>query len=269
MNHQNKGHAIVAGGASGIGRAIVEALASEGRDVSILDLDLAAAERLAGSIRIGSGDAAAFEVDLTDAVAVARVIGNAVGRFGSPDVLVNVSRGGIHGKKGEGVPAWSEFGPQFTAFLAPLVDAVRAVVPFMERAGRGSIVNLASVAAFAVGEETVAYHGAKAAIVQLTRVLAVEYGPKGIRVNCVAPGLIVRDEHRERFSSEENSTYRATSEAVHPLRRVGSPAEVAAVVRFLGGDDASFVTGQTIVVDGGLTLQDQFALGSRLDGRRR
>jgi NAD(P)-dependent dehydrogenase (short-subunit alcohol dehydrogenase family) len=138
----------------------------------------------------------------------------------------------------------------------------RFAIPSMERAGGGSIINIASVHGLLAARRSVAYESAKGALILLTRQLAVDYGPQGIRVNAICPGLIVTEVRRERFDADAERTRLAAE--MYPLRRYGRPEDIARAAVFLAGEESSFVTGHALVVDGGLTAQLQDDLGYRL-----
>lgn len=131
--------------------------------------------------------------------------------------------------------------------------------------GGGSIVNIGSIAAFMACHESPIYHVAKGGLLQMTRYLAVEAGPYGVRVNAVLPGFIVQDEHLTRYASANNERYREIAEFSHPLRRVGSAEDVSNAVLFLCSSGAHFISGQTVVVDGGLSIQEQSGLLFRFE----
>jgi NAD(P)-dependent dehydrogenase (short-subunit alcohol dehydrogenase family) len=138
----------------------------------------------------------------------------------------------------------------------------RFAIPSMERAGQGSIITISSVHGLFAARNSVAYEAAKGAVITLTKQLAVDYGPRGIRANCICPGLIVTEMFRERIESDQR---RARREAeIYPLRRYGHPDDIAQAVVFLAGDESSFITGHTLVVDGGLTVQLHDDLASRM-----
>jgi NAD(P)-dependent dehydrogenase (short-subunit alcohol dehydrogenase family) len=142
--------------------------------------------------------------------------------------------------------------------------ASQEAVRHMRTAATGSIINVSSIAASRVVPESPSYHAAKAGVVAITRYLAAVAGPWGIRVNCIEPGFIVKDEHQSQFNADDNRDYRSLAVACHPLRRTGYSDEVAEAILFLASDAARFITGQSIVVDGGLTLQEPFSLASAI-----
>lgn len=137
----------------------------------------------------------------------------------------------------------------------------------------GSIINISTVLSYAVGGEAPSYHVAKAAVDQLTRYLAVQCGSKQVRVNAIAPGFIVKEPHLKRFHSKASDDYRAIACYAHPSGAIGLESDVANAAAFLASDAAQFVTGQVLVVDGGLTIQEPFmllhGLGSKPVQRKR
>ena len=133
----------------------------------------------------------------------------------------------------------------------------------MKKQKGGVIINIGSILGTFVGHEDLCYHVAKAGLIQFTRCLAERFGPDNIRANCISPGFIVKDELRQHFESNENHSYRTAAINVHPLRRIGSPEDVADAVLFLASNEASFITGQNLIIDGGLTIRDQWSVADQ------
>jgi len=240
--------AVVTGGAHGIGRASALRLAEEGARVAVLDVNEAGAHETAELI----GDAAvAIACDVADAASVAEAFDRVRDRFGTVDVLHSNAGVLLPGSAEDGAP--EEWDRTFAVNVRGMYLAARAVLPTMLAQGRGAIVNTASTSGIAAEPGLAAYCASKAAVIQLTRQLAVDYSRRGVRVNCVCPGWIdtgFNDPVLEGVGDEE------LAEAIDrmvPLGRQGAPEEIAAVVAFLASDDASLVTGHALVADGGLT----------------
>jgi NAD(P)-dependent dehydrogenase (short-subunit alcohol dehydrogenase family) len=243
--------AIVTGGARGIGRAVVELLDAAGAAVMFCDLDAEpgrAVERELG------GRAAFVAADVGVEADVARLVAACRDRFGDASILVN-NAGVNAGFDAVGMTEeeWDRF---FDIDLKSAWLAAKHALPGMLTAGRGAIVNVSSLHGFATLPGFFPYAAAKSGLVGLTRSLALDYGPHGIRVNCVAPGFVrtrLVQESMDR-SGDALAAERAMVAGV-ALGRIAEPMEVARVVRFLASADASYVTGATLLVDGGLTAR--------------
>ena len=240
--------ALVTGAASGIGRATAERFAREGARVAVADRDLPGAEETVRRIEAAGGDALALPVDVADPAAVAAMAARAEARFGRVDVLVNNAAVG----GGDGVLAIDPDGWDRTlaVVLKSAFLCTRAVLPGMLARRRGSIVNVASVNGLtALGEED--YSAAKAGLVNLTQNLALQHGRDGVRANVVCPGTVRTPIWRERLARQPDVFERLA--AWYPLGRVGEPDDVANAVLFLASDEAAWITGAVLPVDGGLT----------------
>ena len=238
--------AIVTGGASGIGAACARAFAAEGACVVVADADGVAARRTAEEI---GAAAAAAALDVTDRGAVERLFGDLTGRHGAFDILVNSA--GIR----EILPVLELDAQTWQRVLAVNLDGTFHMSQIFARsvvaaAIPAAIVNLSSSAGLMGVPNRAAYVAAKHAIVGLTREMAMELGAYAIRVNAVAPGS-VRTPLTERYFSDPELVRRLN--AAHPLGRVADPAEIAAAILFLASDEASFITGAVLPVDGGYT----------------
>lgn len=247
--------ALVTGAAQGIGRAIVGELASRGAAVALLDIQREDGEAVASSVRLGGGRAVFVACDLRRTDEIDAGVRNAVHALGPLDIVVNNAK------------SWQDPAPiaevtdaDWADRLAVNLDAYfrvsRAAIPML-RTG-GAIVNVSSVHGLLGSPGWNTYDVAKAAIIQLTRVMAAELGPQSIRVNAVAPGIISSPSLDAVYDADP--ILRSRHGRVAPLGRVGRPEEVARAVAFLVSDDASFITGHTLVVDGGMTSVLQFAV---------
>ena len=183
--------------------------------------------------------------------------------YGDIDVLVNNARA-----KDNALPLHETL-ENFTAnvdigLLAPLLASqsfVNHIKSTSSRHRQGSvIINISSIAASSVSKESASYHIIKAGLESLTRYLAVYAGDSGVRVNAIAPGFIVQDEHEKRFMSASNRDYKEMAESAHPLKTVGNSQDVANVSIFLASNASRFITGETISVSGGLNLRDNWAM---------
>lgn len=232
---------IVTGGAGGIGADICRAFSGLGYRVGVFDHDKAAAEKIAAQIE----GAEAFEIDVTDEGSIAR----AVGAFGStPDVLVN--NAGISSPGGM-MQAPDVFRRIIAVNLVGPYLMCQAVAPAMGARGSGVIVNITSAAGTVTTPAVGAYGPSKAGLLNLTKALALEYAPAGVRVNAVAPGFIAAGLGAHVASDPAAAAARS---ARVPARVLGNGDDVANVVVFLASDAARYVHGQEIIVDGGLTL---------------
>jgi NAD(P)-dependent dehydrogenase (short-subunit alcohol dehydrogenase family) len=255
MSERLKGKvAIVTGGGSGIGRATCELFAEEGARVIVADVDQRQGESVAANIKNSGGQAHFVAADISREDDAARLTVETVGNFGGVDILVN--NAAVFVLKGieATVEDWRRsldvnvIGPSLVSKFA---------VEEMKKRGRGAIVNLGSMSSFIAQPHFVTYSATKAAMVQMTRNMAMDLAPFNIRVNCVCPGTIITqatERHRaqvgitlEQFMAEEG--------AKHLLNRVGQPREVAYAILFLASDEASFITGTHLMVDGGYTAQ--------------
>lgn len=240
--------AVVTGGARGIGRACAESLSRAGAAAVILDRLAEEAKETAEAIRDVGGRAAAVSVDLATTRDIARTVTEAAHAFGQIDILIN--NAGIYSEVPISELTEDQWDRVMAVNLKAMVFMTRAVLPWMERQGRGSVVNISSLAARIGGIMTgVDYTASKAGVVGLTRSLARQLGPKGIRVNAVAPGPIGTEMTRH-WSAEVRQSF--TSRI--PLGRLGTPEDVARVVVFLAGPGAGYLTGVTIDVNGGFYM---------------
>ena len=246
--------AIVTGGGAkadgiGNGRAASILLARAGANVLVVDRDLALAERTVAMIESEGGNAVAASYDVTESVQCAAMVDDAVSRWGRLDCLDN--NVGI-GSKGTVVDETEE---SWTRVMHVNVDSMFLVckhaIPAMIRtAGGGSIVNISSISALRPRGLT-AYTVSKGAVIALTKAIAVDHGPEGIRANCIAPGPVYTPMVYARGMTEQA---RDTRRQASVLKREGTGWDIGSAARFLLSDQARYITGQTLVVDGGATL---------------
>jgi len=243
--------AVITGGGSGIGRAVCQRFAAHGARVAVLDIDLDGAKATADGI-----DGFAVEVDVTDAEALRVAVDTAAAELGGISLLMNnAGNSTMAPLAGWDIAEWDRI---VRLNLTGVFNGMRAGVPHLLAAGGGAVVNTSSISATRPSAGEAPYSAAKAGVMALTASAALEYGPT-IRVNAVAPGMI-----RTKLTAplldglpDEVERYQRTT----PAGRIGAPEDIADVVLFLCSDLARFITGQTLVVDGGMTLH-----GAGVDG---
>lgn len=244
--------ALITGGASGIGLATARLLASAGARVAIADLNAAGAEAAAKALRDQGALAEGFGCDVANEASV-RSLGEAVSsKLGTVDTLFN--NAGIADFGGVVEADLSSFERIMSVNVTGTFLVSRAMLPGMLSAGRGAIVNVGSVAGLVGIPKMAAYCAAKGAVINLTRQMAAEYSGRGIRINCVCPGTVASTAMGHQLLGSDNSAEaQARRLAKYPIGRFGEPEEIARAVTFLLSDEARFMTGSIVAVDGGMT----------------
>jgi NAD(P)-dependent dehydrogenase (short-subunit alcohol dehydrogenase family) len=254
MRLQGK-RAVVTGGASGIGRATVRRLVDEGADVWIGDIDAAAGEEMAAT---ANGRIRFRHTDVTDAEAIRALMEAADADGGLDIVFNNAGAGGARERIDEMPP--EEWDRTQSLLLRSVALGIRYAAPLLAKRGGGAIVNTSSVSALGTGYAPIAYSTAKAGVLHLTKLAAAELARSNIRVNAVVPGFITTNIFTRHLDVSEdkrqmaNQAIAGMAAQAQPVKRAGRPEDIAAAVAYLASDDAAFVTGTHILVDGGLTI---------------
>ncbi|MDQ3568711.1 MAG: SDR family oxidoreductase [Actinomycetota bacterium] len=238
--------AVVTGGGGGLGTAICSRLSSEGAAVAVVEQELEKAERVADAIVANGGRALAVEADVSDKGSVEAMAERVTDELGSLDVLVN--NAAIYPRR-----AWTEIEEEewdrvMSVNLKGYFLCARAAFPHMKERGWGRIVNVSSITFFIGWTLLLDYVTSKGGIVGFTRTLARETGPDGVTVNAIAPGAFPTDAERIHPNPDEYSRWVLEQQSV---KRRGTPEDIGNLVAFLASDNASFITGQTIGIDGG------------------
>jgi 3-oxoacyl-[acyl-carrier protein] reductase len=250
--------AILTGGAQGIGAAIARGLVAAGCRVAILDLQGAKASALVAEL---GAMARAVEADLSSEETCRQASRTARDWLGGIDIVVNCAAPG-RDRSMIGRILGTDWPAHDAVILRAALVIVDTVLPDLAASGHGAVINVSSILGQDVADDqgSLAYHASKAALDQATRWLAVHCGGQGVRVNAVAPGLVDRDEGRK---LTDNPAHKRIVEAVVPLKRAARGSDIAQVVVFLASDQSSYMTGQVLVVDGGLTLNEVFGAALR------
>ncbi len=274
--------AIVTGGALGIGGATARKLATEGAKVLIVDVEEDAAEANAQRITDAGGTAVAMTGDVSQEQVAKEMVERAVHEFGRLDIMVQNAYGGGNDRAGSAVEVKPEsWRSGMDLLVTALYLGAKYGVPAMEESGSapgfntgswtgaglrhgdapkmnvGRIVNLSSVHGLLQAPRSLIYEAGKAAVIGLTRQMAVDFGPLGITVNAIAPGHIVTERGEAMWGEVGNEPGFKLFELQYPVRRTGVPDDIAAGIAFLCSDEASFITGVVLPIDGGLSIQLQ------------
>jgi NAD(P)-dependent dehydrogenase (short-subunit alcohol dehydrogenase family) len=244
--------AFVTGGARGIGRACVERLQTAGASVVFCDVDDEASREVAASLSDRPTPVEFAQCDVTSEDEVARAMAKTIERFGTVDILV--ANAGIDVPFDAAAMSEDEWESFFAIDLKSVWLCAKHALPQMRERRRGAIVTIASIHAYVTSTGKFPYAAAKSGVVGLTRSLALDEAKYGIRVNAVCPGY-TRTRMLGIESADDPEATEREMAAIHPLGRIGEPIEIANVVAFLASDEASFITGASILVDGGLSAR--------------
>jgi len=253
--------AIVTGGAQGVGGGISRILARAGAKVLIADIDIDMARNTEELICKNSGIAESLKIDVTSYEDLKNMVEVANDHWGRLDILINNAYAAADGQQGGALEVTEE---RWESDIRALVTSVYAgskyAIPLMQKTGGGSIVNISSVHGFLVAKKALTYETGKAAVIAMTKQMAVDYGSSGIRVNAICPGHIVTERIMETVW-KNNPRGLKFFEDQYPVGRTGVPEDIGNAATFLCSDEASFITGHALPVDGGLTIQLQENFG--------
>jgi NAD(P)-dependent dehydrogenase (short-subunit alcohol dehydrogenase family) len=246
--------ALVTGGAAGIGRAICLQLAREGAAVAIADRDEDGGRETLALVEKSGGTGLSLRMDVAREADVASAVEQALARFGSIDALFN--NAGVELSRALHDTTTEEWDRVLDVNLKGMFLVSRQVLPVMMRQGRGAVVNTSSISGLLGWPGSAAYCSSKGGVIALTRQMAVDYAPHGIRVTCICPGTTLTPMIERLFGLEKDpAASRKSIEAMHPLGRLARPEEIAEAALFLASDEASFITGVALPVDGGYTAR--------------
>ncbi|MDD4980897.1 MAG: 3-oxoacyl-[acyl-carrier-protein] reductase [Candidatus Omnitrophica bacterium] len=239
--------AFITGGAQGIGREIALKLADEGADIAVGDINLAKATQTQADIQAKGRQAMAIELDVTDSMKVTEAVNKILDKFGKVDILVNnagITKDGLILRMGD-----TEWDAVISVNLKGTFNCTKAVSKVMIKQRYGRIINIASIIGIIGNIGQANYSASKAGIIALTKTTARELASRNVNVNAIAPGFIQTE-----MTAKLPEDLKAKMLGVIPLGRFGSPVDVAAVCVFLASEEANYITGQTIIVDGGMVM---------------
>ena len=250
--------AVITGAAQGIGAGTARRLAASGASVVVADIQEARGREVVAAIKHAGGVASFVYADVSEERQIEAMVDAAVAHYGRLDILVNNAHFEVHGSATEiSAEDWDR---SYAVLVRALFLGAKYVIPHLRAQGGGSIVNIASVLGRHAKTRYVTYTSAKAAVAQLSRQLALDYGPDAIRVNTVTPGVVLTESEPSSSDAVLNTT---------PLRRAGLPADIANAVCFLVSDQADFITGADLLVDGGITVPFAETIISGLEAQRK
>jgi NAD(P)-dependent dehydrogenase (short-subunit alcohol dehydrogenase family) len=246
--------ALVTGAGSGIGRAAALLFAEEGAAVGLIDIDAAGAGETLELVNREGGEALLLQADITSAAEVSKAIEQIEDKYGRADVLFN--NAGIELSRSVHQTSEQEWDRVMAVNLKGMFLVSKVILPIMMRQKSGAIVNVSSISGILGWPAYAAYGTSKGGVIQLTRQMAVDYAPYNIRVNCICPGTTLTPLIERLFELEEDpESVKRVIAARHPLGRFAQPEEIAQAAVFLASEEASFITGAALPVDGGYTAK--------------
>jgi NAD(P)-dependent dehydrogenase (short-subunit alcohol dehydrogenase family) len=254
--------AVITGAAQGIGRGIAHRFAEEGARVVVADVQDERGAQTVAELTAKGAEAVFAHTDVTEDAQIRATVDGAAERFGRLDILVNNA---YWNKSGTALDLeLADWNRAMAAMVTSHYLGAKYAVPHLERAGGGALISIASVHGLLAAARSVVYETAKGALILLVKEMAVDFGPLGVRVNAICPGLIVH-EGNARDPSWQEDPYRAGLQQMnYPMRRWGVPQDIANAALYLASDEATFVTGHALVVDGGMTVQLQDSHSQRV-----
>lgn len=246
--------AIITGSGSGIGRSTALLFSKEGANIVVADLDSKGGSKTVGLIKAAGGEAAIVPTDVSDTSSVQKMVKTALDRYEGIDILVNVA--GIFTKGDTVNTSEADWNRVLGVNLLGVFLCMKYCIPEMIKGGGGAIVNIASEAGLVGIANQVAYNVSKSGVIALSRSSAVDYAEKNIRVNCLCPGRVLTPLVEEVISTSDDpeATRRNLSED-RPLKRMGTPEEIAAGILFFASDEVRYATGAVLSIDGGYTAR--------------
>jgi NAD(P)-dependent dehydrogenase (short-subunit alcohol dehydrogenase family) len=254
--------AIITGSAQGIGKGTAKLFASEGAKVVVADVNDEKGNETVGEIVSAGGTAAFVHADVEQEAAIQEMVRFAVERYGRIDVLMNNAYWSAYGNVVE--LASADWDRSVNTMVRAIYLGCKYAIPHMIEAGGGSIINIASVHGYLAAARSAAYEASKSAVINLSREIAVDFGPRGIRCNAICPGWIITERGEENLKRDPSRYEKAIQ--VYPVRRGGRPIDIAYGALYLASDESTFVTGTALVIDGGLTCWLQDSLAHHLEG---
>ena len=254
---------IVTGGGQGIGGGIARKFAQQGSKVMIADINDSVAKQNKNTISSLGGIAETVHTDVSKSKDIENMVNTTISEWGRIDFLIQNAFGVSDDSTGGSAMEVTE--KAWDSGISVLTKALFLGAKFAGKhliETKGSIINISSVHGFMVAPKSLVYEAGKSAVIGMTRQMACDFGPEGVRVNCICPGHIVTENIQEQWN--ENPSGLKFFDQQYPVRRTGTPEDIANAVSFLCSEDASFITGHSLVVDGGLTIQIQENLGISL-----